>query len=81
MYTGWRTPTASKTTPTSRWWPACTPTCPTSTGPPRPQTHKSEYFWDNQTHQRPEGEQAYLDMIARADAAVVVENGGSVVAR
>ncbi len=43
--------------------------------------HESEYFWDDQTHLRPEGEQAYLDMIARAIAPVVVENGGSVVAR
>ncbi len=42
--------------------------------------HESEYFWDDQTHLRPEGEQAYLDMIARAIAPVVVANGGEVVA-
>jgi peptidoglycan/LPS O-acetylase OafA/YrhL len=41
--------------------------------------HESEYFWDDQTHLRPKGEQAYLDMIARAIAPVVVANGGSVV--
>ena len=42
--------------------------------------HESEYFWDDQTHLRPEGEQAYLDMIARAIAPVMVANGGEVVA-
>ncbi|MEY8437022.1 acyltransferase family protein [Atopobiaceae bacterium 24-176] len=41
--------------------------------------HESEYLWDDRTHLRPEGAEAYLDMIARAVAPQMVAEGGAVV--
>lgn len=40
--------------------------------------HEREYLWDDRTHLRPEGAEAYLDTIARAVAPQVVAEGGSV---
>lgn len=40
--------------------------------------NESLYLWDDRTHLRPEGEQAYLDMIARAVAQAMVDAGGAV---
>lgn len=40
--------------------------------------HESEYLWDDRTHLRPAGAEAYLDMIARAVAPQLVAEGGSV---
>ncbi len=39
------------------------------------------YLWADNTHLRPEGEQAYLDMIGRAIAQTMVDAGGTVVPR
>ena len=43
--------------------------------------HEDIYLWADNTHLRPEGEQAYLDMIARAVAQAMVDAGGTVTAR
>ena len=43
--------------------------------------HEDIYLWADNTHLRPEGEQAYLDMIARAVAQTMVDAGGTVTAR
>lgn len=40
--------------------------------------HESEYLWDDRTHLRPEGGDAYLDTIARAIAPQVVSEGGTI---